>query len=59
MKRPMCYPNKKSMTKEKEREIRNPTTLLPSIMITYLPPMPSLWYPLVKPPVSMGWIIPN
>jgi hypothetical protein len=47
------------MTKEKEREIRNPTTLLPSIMITYLPPMPSLWYPLVKPPVSMGWIIPN
>jgi hypothetical protein len=50
MKRPMLHPKKKSRAKEEERQIRDPITLLPSIMITYLPLEPSPRYPLVKPP---------
>jgi hypothetical protein len=59
MNRPMLYPKKKPRAREEEREIRNPTTLLPLTMIIYLPLAHSLRYPLVKPPISMGQTIPN
>jgi hypothetical protein len=59
MKRLMLHPKKKSRAKEEEREIRDSTTLLPLTMITYLPLVPSLRYPLVKPLISMGRTIPN
>jgi hypothetical protein len=45
--------------REEEREIRDPITLLPLTIITCLPLAPSLGYPLVKPPISIGWVIPN
>jgi hypothetical protein len=47
MKRLMLH-SKKPRAREEEREIRNPTTLLPLTMITCLPLAPSLRYPLVK-----------
>jgi hypothetical protein len=48
MKTLMLHPKKKSMTKEEEREIRYPISLLPLIMITCLPLAPSPRYPLLK-----------
>jgi hypothetical protein len=59
IKRLMLHPKKKLRARKEEREIRDLTTLLHSIMITCLPLASSLRYPLVKPPVSMGWTIPN
>jgi hypothetical protein len=59
IKRPMFHLKKKPRARKEEREIRDLTTLLHSIMITCLPLAPSLRYPLVKPPVSMGRTIPN
>jgi hypothetical protein len=58
MKGPMLYPKKKPRAREEEREIRNHTTL-PLTMIIYLSLMPLLRYSLVKPPISIGWTIPN
>jgi hypothetical protein len=49
MKRLMLHP-KKPMIRKEGREIRDPTTLHPLIMIIYLTLAPSLWYPLVTPP---------
>jgi hypothetical protein len=59
MKRLMLLPKKKSRAREEEREIRDPTTLLPLTKIIYLPLAPSLRYPLVKRPVLMGRTLPN
>jgi hypothetical protein len=59
MKGLMLHLKKKSNAREKEREIRDPTTLLPLTMITCLPLAASFRYPFVKPLVSMGWTIPN
>jgi hypothetical protein len=55
----MLHPRKKSREKGEGREIRDLTTLLPSIMITYLPLAPSPLYLFVKLSVSMGCTIPN
>jgi hypothetical protein len=59
MKRPMLHLKKKSRTRKEKREIRDPTTLLPLIMIIYLTLAPSLRYPLVNPLILMGWTILN
>jgi hypothetical protein len=58
MKRLVLHPKKLRARKE-DRGIRNPTILLPLTMIICLPLSSSLWYPLVKPHVSMGHAIPN
>jgi hypothetical protein len=61
MKKLMIHPKKKSRARAKEegREIRDPITLLSLIMIICLALMPSPQYPSVKPPILMGWTIPN
>jgi hypothetical protein len=55
----MIHPNKKSRAKEEIREIRDPIKVLSLTMIICIPITPSPRYPLVKPPVSMGWTILN
>jgi hypothetical protein len=54
MKKPMLHPKKKPRTRKGKREIRDLITLLFLTMIIYLTLTPSLRYPLVNPPISMG-----
>jgi hypothetical protein len=49
MKRPMLHLKKKPRTRKEGREIRDPMTLLPLIMIIYLTLAPSLLYSLSPP----------
>jgi hypothetical protein len=55
----MLHLKKKPRARKEEREIRDPTTVLPLNMIICLTLVPSLQCPLVKPLVSMGWDIRN
>jgi hypothetical protein len=50
----MLHQKKKSKTRKVGKEITDPTTLLPLIMIIYLTLAPSLRYPLVNLPILMG-----
>jgi hypothetical protein len=65
MKRPMLHPKKKPRTRKVEREIRDPTTLLPLIMMIYLTLASSSSYPVFTPKPSThrmhdpGSIVPH